>query len=53
MEVKQRVDEALEYIKKNISARKIINKASLENAIRVCMATGGSTNAALHLPAIA
>lgn len=42
-----------ELVKKNISARKIINKASLENAIRVCMATGGSTNAALHLPAIA
>jgi dihydroxy-acid dehydratase len=33
--------------------RQIINRASLENAVRVLMATGGSTNAVLHLSAIA
>lgn len=31
----------------------IINRASIENAVRVLMATGGSTNAVLHLTAIA
>jgi len=36
-----------------ITADKIITEQSLENAIRVLMATGGSTNAVLHLSAIA
>jgi dihydroxy-acid dehydratase len=36
-----------------ISAWKIINGKSIENAIRVSTAVGGSTNVALHLPAIA
>ncbi|HWR45410.1 dihydroxy-acid dehydratase [Sporomusa sp.] len=35
------------------SADKIITYQSLENAIRVLMATGGSTNAVLHLSAVA
>jgi dihydroxy-acid dehydratase len=35
------------------TARTFITEASLENAVRVVLATGGSTNAALHLPAIA
>jgi dihydroxy-acid dehydratase len=33
--------------------RDIVTRASLENACAVVSATGGSTNAALHLPAIA
>ncbi|PKU24340.1 dihydroxy-acid dehydratase [Telmatospirillum siberiense] len=33
--------------------RQIITRQSLENAVRVLMATGGSTNAVLHLSAIA
>jgi dihydroxy-acid dehydratase len=33
--------------------RQIISRQSLENAVRVLMATGGSTNAVLHLSAIA
>jgi len=37
----------------NITARDIITNLSLLNAIRVCMTTGGSTNAVLHLAAIA
>ena len=40
-------------IHENLTARKIINKKSLENAIRLGMAIGGSTNMALHIPAIA
>jgi len=36
-----------------ITARKIITKEALENAIAVVMAVGGSTNAVLHLLAIA
>jgi len=35
-----------------ITARDIINQKGIENAIRVNAAIGGSTNAALHLPAI-
>jgi dihydroxy-acid dehydratase len=36
-----------------ITARQVITKSSLENAIAVVMALGGSTNAVLHLLAIA
>jgi dihydroxy-acid dehydratase len=43
----------LELVKKGITARSIVNEKSLENAIRIDMAIGGSTNTALHLPAIA
>lgn len=37
----------------NLTARKILTRQSLENAIMVCQAIGGSTNTALHLPALA
>ncbi|MFH1577677.1 MAG: dihydroxy-acid dehydratase [Candidatus Omnitrophota bacterium] len=40
-------------VKKNITARRIINKPALTNAIRVDMALGGSTNTVLHLLALA
>ena len=40
-------------IKKNITTRAILKKEAFENAIRVDMALGGSTNTVLHLPAIA
>ena len=40
-------------VKKDIKPRDIINKKSLENAITVVMALGGSTNAVLHLLAMA
>src|SRR6056297_974255 len=36
-----------------IRARDVVTRKSLENAARVVAATGGSTNAGLHLPAIA
>ncbi|HYL18583.1 MAG TPA: dihydroxy-acid dehydratase [Burkholderiales bacterium] len=40
-------------IKKNIRPRDIITRKSIENAIALVMATGGSTNAVLHFLAIA
>ncbi len=40
-------------IEKNIRPRDIVTRKALENAAMVVAATGGSTNAALHLPAIA
>jgi dihydroxy-acid dehydratase len=40
-------------IERNIRARDVVTRKSLENAARVVACTGGSTNAGLHLPAIA
>lgn len=40
-------------VRENITSRKIVTKESLENAIRLDMALGGSTNTTLHIPAIA
>ncbi len=40
-------------LEKNIRARDIVTRKSLENAARVVACTGGSTNAGLHLPAMA
>ncbi len=45
--------KVVELVKKNITPRKIMNKKAFLNAIRVDMALGGSTNAVLHLIAIA
>jgi dihydroxy-acid dehydratase len=46
-------EAVVELIRQGITARDIITKQSLENAIAVVMAFGGSTNAVLHLLAIA
>jgi dihydroxy-acid dehydratase len=43
----------VELIRKGITARQIMTKPAFENAIAVVMAFGGSTNAVLHLLAIA
>jgi dihydroxy-acid dehydratase len=43
----------VDMVYNNLTARKIINKQGLENAIKLGMAIGGSTNLALHIPAIA
>ena len=43
----------MNLLKKNIRPRKIVTRKSLENAATIVAATGGSTNAALHLPALA
>ncbi|TPK81663.1 dihydroxy-acid dehydratase [Mesorhizobium sp. B2-4-17] len=46
-------EKVMELIAKNIRPRDIVTLKALENAATVVSATGGSTNAALHLPAIA
>lgn len=43
----------VEMIRSQLRPRDIVTRKSLENAARIVGATGGSTNAALHLPAIA
>ena len=43
----------MNLLQKNIRPRDIVTKKALENAATIVAATGGSTNAALHLPAIA
>ncbi|MEI7598332.1 MAG: dihydroxy-acid dehydratase [Aestuariivirga sp.] len=46
-------EKVMELIAKNIRPRDIVTRKALENAATVVAASGGSTNAALHLPAIA
>jgi len=46
-------DAVMNLLEKNIRARDVVTLKSLENAARVVACTGGSTNAGLHLPAIA
>jgi dihydroxy-acid dehydratase len=43
----------MNLIEKNIKPRDIVSLKALENAATIVAATGGSTNAVLHLPAIA
>ena len=43
----------MHLLEKNIRPRDIVTRKALENAAVVVAASGGSTNAALHLPAIA
>ena len=43
----------MELVKEDIKPRDIMKKEAFENAIRVDMAMGGSTNTVLHIPAIA
>jgi dihydroxy-acid dehydratase len=46
-------EAVVNLIRQGITTRDIITKAALENAITITMALGGSTNAVLHLLAIA
>jgi dihydroxy-acid dehydratase len=46
-------EKVMELIERNIRPRDIVTLEALENAATVVAASGGSTNAALHLPAIA
>jgi dihydroxy-acid dehydratase len=50
---RQSGEAVIEMIRRGITARDIITPRSIENAITVVMAMGGSTNSVLHLPAIA
>ena len=43
----------MELVEKQITARKIITNGSIRNAIKACLAMSGSTNAVMHLTAIA
>ena len=45
--------QVMELIERQLRPRAICTRAAFENAARVVAATGGSTNAALHLPAMA
>ncbi len=46
-------EAVMNLLERNIRARDIVTRKSLENAARVVACTGGSTNAGLHLPAMA
>jgi dihydroxy-acid dehydratase len=46
-------EQVMELIRSSLRPRDIVTKEALENAAAVVAASGGSTNAALHLPAIA
>ncbi len=46
-------ERIMELVRAGITARQIVTHAALENAIRVDMALGGSTNTTLHIPAVA
>ncbi len=46
-------EQVMELLRRNIRPRDIVTIKALENAATVVAASGGSTNAALHLPAIA
>lgn len=45
--------QVMELLARNLRPRDICTRTAFENAARVVAATGGSTNAALHLPAMA
>ena len=45
--------KVMEMIESGLTARQIVTDKAIENAIRVDMAIGGSTNTVLHMPAIA
>jgi dihydroxy-acid dehydratase len=46
-------EQVMELIRSGLRPRAIVTRKALENAAAVVAASGGSTNAALHLPAIA
>ncbi len=45
--------QVMELLRRNIRPRDICTREAFENAARIVAATGGSTNGALHLPAMA
>src|SRR2546425_4755045 len=51
--MKQAGRRTVELLNEGVTPRKIITRPALENAIAAVMATGGSTNAVLHLLAVA
>jgi dihydroxy-acid dehydratase len=45
--------QVMRLLHEGVTARRFLTPAALTNAIRACLAFGGSTNAMIHLPAIA
>ena len=45
--------QIVQMVKDNLTTRQMLTRPGLENAIRLVLALGGSTNATLHIPAIA
>jgi dihydroxy-acid dehydratase len=43
----------VEAVREGLNARRMLTERSLQNSAKVCLALGGSTNATLHLPALA
>jgi dihydroxy-acid dehydratase len=46
-------EQVMELLRQNLRPRQIVTREAFENAAMTVAATGGSTNAALHLPAMA
>ena len=46
-------ESIVELVRQGITPRQIMTKSSMMNAVRLSSAIGGSTNVALHLPALA
>ncbi len=46
-------ERIVDLVREGVTPRQIVTRQSLENAIRMDMALGGSTNTTLHIPAIA
>lgn len=42
----------MELVEKHITAQQIITDGSIRNAIKICLAMSGSTNAVMHLTAM-
>ena len=43
----------VEMVREGLNSRQVLDRRAIENAVRLSAAIGGSTNVALHLPAIA
>ncbi len=52
-QAKKTGERIIEMVRENLRPRQILTPANLDNAVRFLMAIGGSTNAILHLPALA
>ena len=50
---RQTGERVVELVKRGVNAKQMLTAPSLENAVRVCLSVGGSTNMMLHLPALA
>lgn len=52
-QAKETGERIVEMVRENLLPSRILTKENFENAVRFLMAIGGSTNAVLHLPAVA